>query len=392
MAHKIQALELLATRVGFEIFNHRVVANGIQITLRSTNDLLHLAIYDNGNFLVQGKNSQLKEIIEKWVNKNLQDIVGIYPDFNMSWKEWHHEIPEIQKYIQKNGEPDEKTASHNYKIRREVLFHDYMFRNSSHQNISFEKISMVLKSWSSRFCFMNINVERVLEKVRDSILENYSDTNEKEIPFSIAVDYISNYFSESCHEKFIKVGNCLQCPQVKTESYYCISDIVDALYVYCDDQKVIAYTKKNFKNLMSRNTSDLSWHSLAPSSPIEVAMTDGLRNAGILTLPQFQAYDANHKYRIDNVIKTSSGFSIAVECDGLQYHANATTYMRDRIRDRYLQQRGFFMMRFSSIEIYKNLDKCIEEIDQTFWSMQKGKINFQSQRQLGYFGTLDDED
>lgn len=388
---KIESIELLSSRIGFKIINQRELINGTQLSLNQNGKLLHLTIYKNGSYLVQGIESNFKELIEKWANKNLHDVIGLYPDYNMSWKEWHYEIEPLVEYINKFGEPTEEIAPHKYKINREVLFHDYMFRNSSFQNISMEKISIVLKSWSRRFCFMNIEIDKVIENVRNSIIGHYFDVTEDSIPFSVAVTAISQCFSTACHEKFIKIGNCHLCPQVKTESHFCISDIIDSLYVYCDNQEIIAYTKSNFRNLLKRNTQALTWHKLHSTSPLEELMGKGLLDAGLLSVPQYQAYNPEHKYRIDHVIKTSQGLSIAVECDGLQYHANGTTYMRDRIRDRYLQQRGFYIMRFSSIEIFNNLDECIDEIDKAFWTIQKGKLSLKTEQRLRYFGMIEDE-
>lgn len=390
---KIESIELLASRLGIRVNKKNELHNGFQLTLQQNDDIVHLTIYNKSNYLVQGKESKLKELIEKWANKKLEDSVGFYPDYNMSWKEWHHDAKYLQDYIQKNGEPIEEKASHNYKIKREVIFHDYMFRNSSHQTLTFEKIAFVLRNWTRRFCFMNIDVEKIINRIQFNILQNYSysGVNENSVPFALAVEGIARYFSEGCHEKFITFGKCQVCPQVKTESYTCISEIIDSLYIYCNNQEILGYTKNNFKNLLKRNTTSLTWHKLAPSTPIEEIMGKGLIDAGILSVPQFQAYSPEHKYRIDYVIKTSHGLSIAIECDGLQYHANAASYIKDRVKDRYLQQRGFYIMRFSSVEIFEQIDKCIAEIDEAFWNIQKGNLTLKTEKKLRYFGLIDDE-
>lgn len=390
---KIESLKLLASRIDIKINKTQELINGFQFSLEQKKQLVHLTIFNNGNCLVQGKESNLKDLINKWANKNLEDVVRLYPDYGMSWKEWHYEAKDLVEYIQKNGEPKEDEAPHKYKIKREVMFHDYMFRNSSHENLTMDKISFVLKSWTRRFCFMNLDVENILTRIKDNIMRNYSysGVNENNIPFGLAVEGIARYFSESCHEKFIGNGKCHFCPQVKTESYPCISEIIDSLYIYCEDQQVLAYTKNNFKNLLKRKPEFLTWHKLAPASPIEEIMGKSLIDAGILSVPQFQAYSPEHKYRLDFVIKTSQGLSIAIECDGLEFHANAATYIRDRVKDRYLQQRGFYMMRFSSVEIFNQIDKCVKEIDEAFWRIQKGKLTLDTEKKIRYFGIIDEE-
>jgi len=389
---KIQSIKLLSSRLSFIITNQRQLLNGYQLTVQRGEAIVHLTLFNNGNYLIQGKESNLKEVIEKWANKRKEGESYGYPDYNASWREWDEDAKIVKDYIIENGIPEEAEAPHHYKIHREVMFHDFMFRNSYFQKLNFTKIEFVVRSWLRRFCFMNLEVDKLLIDIKKHILEaGYHDVSEDNVPFAIAVEAIAYHFSGHCPHKFIKCGKSCICPQVKEEHYNCVTELIDNLYVYCEEQKVLAYNKTNFNHLLKRDTSKLKWHCLAPSTPIEEKMGEGLKNAGILTFPQFQAYNSDHKYRIDFLIKTSKGLSIAIECDGLQYHANASTYMKDRIRDRYLQRRGFYIMRFSSVEIFNNLDVCLKEIDETFWMIQKGKLSLETDQKLGYFGMLDDD-
>lgn len=388
----IESLTMLGARLSFEITSQKPLLNGHQLTIRQNNDNVHLTIFNNGNYLVQGKDGRLKDIIEIWSNKKKEGPHYGYPDYNASWREWNQDANIVADYIKENGLPEESTAPHNYKIHREVMFHDFMFRNSYFQKLNFQKIDLIVRSWLRRFCFMNLEVNKLLIDIKNYIFRaGYHDVTEDNIPFAIAVESIAYNFSGHCPHKFIQCGKSAVCPQVKAEHYSCVTELIDNLYIYCEEQKVLAYTKSNLHNLLKRETSKLTWHSLAPSTPIEEKMSEGLLNAGILNFPQFQAYSPEHKYRIDFVIKTSNGLSIAIECDGLQFHANASTYIRDRVRDRYLQRRGFHIMRFSSVEIFNNLNDCIKEIDETFWMIQKDKLSFKTNRKLGYFGVLDDD-
>lgn len=120
-------------------------------------------------------------------------------------------------------------------------------------------------------------------------------------------------------------------------------------------------------------------------------MSKGLIDAGILTVPQYQAWDDKHRYNIDFVVKTPQGLNIAIECDGLQYHARASTYIHDRKRDRYLQDKGFYVMRFSSIEIYNEMDNILTEVDKAYWKIQKKKLDIRNPYRISYFGYGDEE-
>lgn len=44
-------------------------------------------------------------------------------------------------------------------------------------------------------------------------------------------------------------------------------------------------------------------------------------------------------------------FNLIVECDGYEWHADKTTFDKDRRRDRYLKQKGFDVLRYSGREI-----------------------------------------
>ena len=50
------------------------------------------------------------------------------PAFYFSWREWKEDADLLKQYIGKYSEPDEAVASEEYKIHREVMFHDYISR------------------------------------------------------------------------------------------------------------------------------------------------------------------------------------------------------------------------------------------------------------------------
>lgn len=58
-----------------------------------------------------------------------------------------------------------------------------------------------------------------------------------------------------------------------------------------------------------------------------------------------------------------SKLGIIIECDGHDFHER-TKYQakRDRSRDRSIQAMGFKVLRFTGSEIFRNADKCVEEI------------------------------
>lgn len=372
---------------GIQIVRERDVQYGKQFTLNSLGDTVHITLYPKTN-LIQGKESKLKEIISAWGENSEPYDGGVKADLPSGWREWNEEANWILDFHKKYGIPKEEDLNHRYMIRREVLFHDYMFRNGTLDAIPFDKFEMLVRAWYKRNCFMNHNVDGIISSLKEKVQNsNYIfDVSLKSIPFSIAVDLLADEQAGNCPIKFLKNG---VCPQTNELHFDCTVDIADALYPYFTD-KVLSYTKGNLNKLIKRDYS-LKWTSIAPSTPIEEKMSESLLDAGLLTIPQYQAWDEKHRYNLDFIIKTPQGVNIAVECDGLQYHARPSTYIHDRKRDRYLQSKGFYVMRFSSVEIYNEMDTILTEIDEAYWKIQKKRIDLRTPYRISYFGYGDEE-
>lgn len=388
-------LHLFIDHQKLRISDERDVQGGIQVIISDDENTVYCTLYNNGTILVQGPRCSLRTLISTWAGKNSPDFEN-ENDYSSGWvmlpagwREWTEEANWLEDYIEKNGLPKEESASHRFKINREVMFHDYMFRNQQLSTLSFDTLRFVLTNWFKRFCFISLNTESYIKDVINECTSSYNECKKTgRVSLGVVADTISMLLCEYCSRYFTKKRDIYVCPQTKNDQNMCVCRIVDALYPYSSAQKVVAYTKTNFRKLLKRD-SNLKWYDLKPSSPIESLMAEGLKSAGLLSIPQFQAHDDKHKYKIDFAIKTSSGPIIAVECDGLEFHARKDTYIHDRIRDRYLQQRGFYMMRFSSVEIFNNLDSCLEELDESFWRIEKGKLTLSETPRINYFGVND---
>ena len=385
-------LKLFAEHQNLKITNEREVQGGTQLCISDETHNVYCTFYKTGTILVQGPNVGLKSLLSTWAGKNSPDyqkesgaVLG-WADLPAGWREWNEEANWLKEYIDKKGLPIEKNAPHRYKINREVMFHDYMFRNQQMSEIDYKTLRFVLRNWFNRFCFMGLNTETYIEDVINQCSDWYIDSKENQsVSLAGVSDAISMLLCEYCPKFFVKKRDLFVCPQTQRDQNMCVCRLVDALYPYSAANEVLAYTKTNFHKLLKRNY-ELKWYSIKPSSPIEEKMEKGLEAAGLLAIPQFQAHDDKHKYKIDFVIKTSNGPHIAVECDGLEFHARADAYIHDRIRDRYIQHRGFYVMRFSSVEIFNNLDSCLSELDETFWRIQKGRLTMNEPPRINYFG------
>lgn len=83
---------------------------------------------------------------------------------------------------------------------------------------------------------------------------------------------------------------------------------------------------------------------------------------------------------------TPNDGAIAIECDGLEYHATNNAYVNDRRRDNLLTSHGFQVLRFSSVAIMNDLQGCINQIENSFSNFQHGRVVYHRNGGLGYFG------
>ena len=231
---------------------------------------------------------------------------------------------------------------------------------------------------------MNISAERVLLEAYTYLQNNQPiGFDGKMVPFSYAAEMLSVAFVGYCSNKFLSCNG--HCP-FRTEMYDCIQELVDMMYVYCEGAEVIAYNKTNLNKLLNGHEGQVSWISLKPNTPIEEKMRNALIDAGILSMPQYQALAPTRHYRIDYMIPTPNGGRLAIECDGLQYHATPTSYVLDRQRDNQLISEGITPIRFSSVDIENDIEGCIKTIENIFGSYQRGNRVCYRNGGISYFG------
>lgn len=195
---------------------------------------------------------------------------------------------------------------------------------------------------------------------------------------------ISVAFTGYCSNKFLSCNG--HCP-FRKEMYDCLQELVDIMYMYCEGSEVITYNKTNLNKLLKGKTSDVSWVDLSPSTPIEEKMQNALIDAGLLSISQYQALAPVRRYRVDYMIPTPNGGRLAIECDGLQYHATPSAYVLDRQRDNQLICEGITPVRFSYVDIENDIEGCINTIEKIFGEYQTGKRVYYRNGRVSYFST-----
>lgn len=376
------------------------VQHGMKYKVSKTGEEAYMTLYHNGNSLPQGhQGSHLLNLLQVWSNvrpgkrdipedeKSILDNWGV-PGFYMSWREWWEDANIISDYIKENGEPNELQAVDGYKMHREIMFHDYMFKKATDLKISIEVVRQIIINWVTRFCFMNIDSALLADMTISKITKDWHDdiTPDGYVPFYDVLDDLTYVFCRFCHDKWVvDSNNRAVCPQMG-DIDICIIELVDSMYVYCQNQHVLSYTKTNMHHLLRRELDKLSWIDLRAQSPIENTLGNAIYQAGILTIPQYQALAPDRRFKLDFMIKTPNGGALAIECDGLEYHANPKAYINDRRRDNLLTSNGFQVLRFSSVDILQDLEGCIKQIEYSFSNFQHGKVVYHRNHGIGYFG------
>ncbi len=390
---------LFCENTGIKVLESKPVQCGVKYRVSRHGEDAYMTLYDNGNSLPQGVlDSSLLKLLQVWSctvpsrrKMTEEDAERIYsggmPAFYLSWREWKEDADFLKVFIREHGMPNEEQAPEGYKIRREVMFHDYMFKKATDLKILISAVKHIIKSWICRFCFMNMNAERLAEEVISRIMCNFRDevTDDGFVTFYAVTEELAYVFTHFCQAKWIVCDNKIACPQVG-DSVDCLINLVDSMYVYCQNQRVLAYNKTNFQKLLKRDLDTLSWIDLRAQSPIESILGDALYQSGILTIPQFQALAPDRKFKVDFLVKTPHDGALAIECDGLEYHANSKAYVNDRRRDNLLTSHGFQVLRFSSVDIMNDLQGCINQIEDSFSNFQYGRVVYHRNGGLGYFG------
>lgn len=105
-------------------------------------------------------------------------------------------------------------------------------------------------------------------------------------------------------------------------------------------------------------------------SPLETAVRLLLLDAGIVTEPQWTAYDYRgmERYRIDLAI---ARLRIAIECDGARWHDGVHAAYRDRSRHNRVQADGWWVLRFTWWDVDHRPDYVVATVRQAVARCQR---------------------
>lgn len=102
-------------------------------------------------------------------------------------------------------------------------------------------------------------------------------------------------------------------------------------------------------------------------SPAETVFWDAYRKMLPLPLDGLVAQHTVGRYRLDFAIPQRR---IGIEIDGLQYHSSQESIIKDRRRQRELEQQGWRVVRFAAKEVFDDADACVRQAAQ--WASSVG--------------------
>lgn len=305
--------------------------------------------------------------------------------FTTAWRNYKKVTEQIEAaQAQLELFPGRQSTKLKLKELREQLFNDYEgFLNSNNQINEYAARSATQKWFSSNCRVLNAN------EVSDWI--DKQDFKKNNIVRYIADDSIGKSMCELCFK-----GGTPYCPQVKGDETGCATSLVKEIVKSSERYTSIPNTEKNFQMFMNGATQyldkNVNSQDSSEDSPIEEIMFEALKpvakRLGYRIQREYPIYDEGRmelRYSLDIVfIDDGSGrLLLDVETDGLTFHSGYNQMASDRARDRWLLIRGVPTMRFTSREIFSDLDNCIIQVESALESLYERKNKQKNKKKKG---------
>ena len=96
-------------------------------------------------------------------------------------------------------------------------------------------------------------------------------------------------------------------------------------------------------------------------APTEQILKAGLEEAGIKAVAQYYVSVGERRYFLDFAVVCKNG-GIAIECDNTKAHSGKAQREKDKIKNNFLQQQGWVVIRLTESEIISDLTGCVAKI------------------------------
>lgn len=277
---------------------------------------------------------------------------------------WNDYIPIINKVkqtrIQANLFPGRENAINNYKNAVRELFIKYENNYNGNNEIQSMVIYSVFDKIFKKY-FPEITSEIIVE------MENEIISEEKIMVITIK-NIIQNHLSKTnlSYSRIEESFHLLIHEIVKLSNRYTHFPITDKnIDVFIDSTPTYLDRELSEQDYFNSPIEEILYNALTPlcSKHNLILKTEyTVRDKGRIEI----------RYALDFAILDNEKVILNIETDGLNFHQSFQAMALDRQRDRWLLLRDIPVMRFTSKEIFSNLNNCIIEIE-TFINNYKKK-------------------
>lgn len=289
--------------------------------------------------------------------------------FTQKWQNYTAHIEEIRRLnVQAGLFPERTSTRQKIKVSEKELLSDYTSFINMNNSLQESVLENTVTDWFESNCRMKNKTE----------VEKWLDQN-KPAPKSVydAVDTLVG--ANLCHLCFPQGERF--CPQVKGDEVGCASQLAVEIVKTSVGYTTIKESPENINLFLSGASNLIKTETVAQESfesPIEKIMFTALKPViKKLGLSLEREYPIRYEgrfeimYSLDIVIidKNKDRIVLCIETDGLRFHSGYQSMSSDRQRDRYLLTKGIPTMRFTSKDIFRNVDDCVREVEEALYAL-----------------------
>lgn len=277
-----------------------------------------------------------------------------------SWNDYSPLIDLVkQKRIEANLFSGRENAKKEYKLFTKELFIKYE-NNYNANNIVEKIIATITIEKNIKNYFKDITDENIDNIENQLSTENIITVNlikeiikNEIIKLNISNEIIINNFYKLMHE-IVKVSNKF--------TYFPITD--ENIDVFINSTPMYLQHELSEQDYFNSPIEEILFNAFSP-----LAKKYNLRLE--TELPVRDTGRTEIRYALDFAfVDLNNKIILNVEADGLNFHQSFQSMALDRKRDRWLLLRDIPVMRFTSREIFNNLNNCILEVE-TYLKMKK---------------------
>lgn len=268
-------------------------------------------------------------------------------EYSASWCKYTEIIEEIRKINRSNPK---------YLELKKQLFETYELYYNMNNTINPLSVKTLLKNWLNTNCFAMTDFEKIefINKI------NFSQHKMvKNIVDCIISEIFDEYCGLSCSD--ITINDCKH--KLAYEIVKCSNKFIS--FPRTDNNVEIFLNSSTM--YLEKEISQKDYYN----SPIEEIMYEAIQpivcEYGYTVQREFAVRDIGRteiRYALDLAIFKNNKLILDIETDGLQFHKDYISMASDRQRDRWLLMRGVPTVRFTSREIFDDLDNCLIQIQQ----------------------------